>query len=138
MAFVKDSSKMKRSILAFIEHMLTKTLYVAFEDLLNPCCENSILSVEAVCDEADNYTVTVTTTNTIGFLGKGGGQIIVNGVSFAVGTVVEPNQVVFEEVDVAAGTYDVQVDIFLPTNSESSKGVFNKLGIFENVEFPAC
>ncbi len=55
-------SQFADAILAQIKNLVkTKTLYRAFELLLNPCCPISIVSASAVCVGAGVYTVTVTT-----------------------------------------------------------------------------
>mgnify|MGYP003675436673 CR=1 FL=1 len=56
MAFYKNPSAIKRSILAFVRHLLSKSLYRAFELLLSPCCPPVITNATAVCNGDSTFT----------------------------------------------------------------------------------
>ena len=64
MAFLKQPSNLKISILNFVKNIVSKVLFRAFEILLNPCCDLSISDIDITCTDTDVATVTLT-------LGKG-------------------------------------------------------------------
>ena len=85
MAFVSTNSNIRASILGFIKHLVSKSLYRAIEILLKPCCDITITNVEAVCTESGksgNYDVTITLSKAVNLLGQGymlvfiGGRIV--------------------------------------------------------------
>lgn len=49
MAFYKNPSAIKRSILAFVKHLVSKTLYKEFDLLLSPCCVPTISVSDSSC-----------------------------------------------------------------------------------------
>lgn len=135
MKYQKITTTVINNVLAFMQPFASKTLLRAVEVLLLPCCD-LVGTVEVECENDGDYIVTITTDPTIGFLGKGTATVTVNGYSY-VGTITEPNTIVATNVDPGAGTYDVGVVVFLPTNTDSNIGVYKSFTI-EDVVFPAC
>jgi len=45
MAFITQPSKIKQSILAFIKHMVSKSVLKAIDYILSPCCEDGNITV---------------------------------------------------------------------------------------------
>lgn len=131
----KISTIVINNVLAFIKPFASKTLLKAVETLLLPCCNlTGTASVE--CEVDNEYTVTITTDPSIGFLSKGTSTVVINGFSNT-GVVTEPNTIVVTNADPGAGTYDVEVVVFLPTNTDGNIGVFKSFTIAD-VVFPAC
>lgn len=135
MAFYKVPSNIANSILAFVKRLVSKTLYKAFDVILSPCCTLSGVA-EAVCDSEDLHTITVTTNETIGFLGKGYATMIINGTDLK-SVVTEPNTIVFSSVDAGTGTFDGTVTVFLPTSSDEAIGVY-KTFVIADIVLPSC
>ncbi len=129
----KISTIVINNVLAFIKPFATKTLTKAVEVLLKPCCT---LSGEAVVsyNDDDTYSVTITTNESIGFLGSGVAEAII-GTTNVTGVVTEPNTIYFEIVDITPSTTDVDVKVFLPTSSAGNVGVFKSFTIVD-VVFP--
>ena len=136
MAFLKEPSKYKRSILNQLKHLVSKTLYRAIEILLTPCCTPVIGSVESECDGID-YNITVTLTNPINLRGKGLAILLLGGNVVSTETWTDTNQIVFTDVNGTAGTYDAQVQFFMPTNSEDTIGVSLYTDVVE-ITLPSC
>lgn len=64
MAFYKNPSAIRRSILAFVRHLVSKTLYREFELLLSPCCIPTISLSGASCTSTSGvYGVKWSTVN---------------------------------------------------------------------------
>lgn len=134
MAFISTKSNIKNSILAFIKHLVSKTVYRAIEVILTPCCS---LSGSAVveCIE-DSSTLTITTNESIGFLGKGSVLVNIDGTSVP-GSITEPDTITVSGLTVPAGTYNLNIVVFLPTSSIGSSGVYKAFTI-NNVTFGDC
>ena len=135
MAFLKNPSNYKTSLLAQVKHIVSKTLYRAFDILLSPCCSPVISNIEVEC--GSDYNITVTFTNSINLKGKGDAFLIADGLQIATTSWLDSNQVVFTGVSASAGTYDFQVKLFLPTNSEENIGVMLVSQTDETV-LPSC
>lgn len=60
MAFVKEPSFIKRSILAFIKHMVSKQVFRAIDIILHPCCGLTITGITFSCTATGVATATVT------------------------------------------------------------------------------
>jgi hypothetical protein len=141
MAFYKNPSAIRRSILAFVRHLLSKSLYKAFDFLLSPCCTPDILSATVAC-VGSTYTVTLTLANSFDFGSNASATLIIypatgnneigGGTTYSGG-----NTIVFTTVSATAGAAALKLNLFLPTNSTSSSGVITySNGV--NVTFPAC
>jgi len=140
MAFYKNPSAIRRSILAFVRHLLSKPLYRAFDFLLSPCCTPSI-SATAVC-VGSTYTVTLTLANSFNFGSNASATLLINPVTanIEIGGVVTylgGDTIVFTTVSATAGAAFLQLELFLPTNTTVNSGVVtysNKV----NITFPIC
>ena len=141
MAFYKNPSAIRRSILAFVRHLLSKPLYRAFDFLLSPCCTSDILSATAVC-VGSTYTVTLTLANSFNFGSNASATLLINPVTanIEIGGVVTylgGDTIVFTTVSATAGAAFLQLELFLPTNTTVNSGVVtysNKV----NITFPIC
>jgi len=140
MAFYKNPSAIRRSILAFVRHLLSRPLYRAFDFLLSPCCTPSI-SATAVC-VGSTYTVTLTLVNSFDF---GSNSIATLFIDPAIGndeiggvvTYLGGDTIVFTTVSATAGAATLRLELFLPTNATLDSGVVtysNKV----NITFPIC
>ena len=140
MAFYKNPSAIRRSILAFVRHLLSKPLYRAFDFLLSPCCTPSI-SATAVC-VGSTYTVTLTLANSFNFGSNSLATLIIDP---AIGndqiggavTYLGGDTIVFTTVSATAGAATLRLELFLPTNTTLDSGVVtysNKV----NITFPVC
>lgn len=138
MAFLTVTGNLKDSILAFLKRQVGQTLYRAFSIILDRCCNLSVKSIDVECVDTGEYDITIVTNEAIAFLGKGTAQVVVNDVVFGTGTITEPNTITFESVLIAAGSYDVSVTVFLPTNSDETIGVYKVIPTEESVTFSAC
>lgn len=135
MAFLKEPSKYKRSILAQLKHLVSKTLYRAIEILLTPCCTPTIVSSNVECNA--DYDVTVIFSNSVNLRGKGLATLLLDGNIVSTETWTDSNQVVFTDVNGTAGTYDAQVQFFMPTNSEETIGISLYANVGE-ITLPSC
>lgn len=131
----KISSQVLVSILGFLKPFSSKTLLRAIQILFQPCCELTA-TAEVTCVDTDTYDVTITTTSPIGFLSKGVATVVINGESFT-GVVTEPDTIFLEDAAITAGTEDVLVTVFLPTNTGSTLGVYKTFTVAD-VVFPSC
>lgn len=122
-------------IKTFLKTISSKVLYRAIEVITSPCC-NLTGTAEVSCEEDGDYTVTITTDPSIGFLGNGTATVVIDGTSNT-GIVTEPTEIFVENVSVTAGTYDVNITLFLPTNSDGTVGVWKSFTIVD-VVFPSC
>lgn len=136
MAFLKAKSNIKTSILGFLKHMVSKTQLKAVDVIFSPCCSVSIDSVDVDCISTGVYDVTVTLTNSLGYLGKGFALLSFDGV-FYEGVVTEPKTITFENIAVTAGTITIGGYVFLPTNSDETSGVWQSV-TETDVVFAAC
>ena len=135
MAFYTVPSNIKNSILAFVKNIVSKTYYRAFEVILNPCC--SLTGTAEVSYNDDNtYAIVITTNESIGFLGKGVATLLIDGSLFT-GVVTEPNTIYVETATLSAGSYDIDVTVLLPTNTDANAGVFKSFTIAD-VTFASC
>jgi len=140
MAFYNNPSAIRRSILAFVRHLLSKPLYRAFDFLLSPCCAPNI-SARATC-VGSSFTVTLTVNNSFNFGSNGLATLIIDpasGNNQIGGTVTYTGSdtIVFTTVAATAGIAALQLQLFLPTNSLGDSGIVtfsNKV----NVTFSAC
>ena len=125
----------KQPILAQIQNLVSKTVYRAISIILSPCCD---ITGEATvsCNDDDTYGVSITTTNTLGLLGKGIATVQV-GSSIFTGVVTEPNTIFVETLTTTAGTKDVVVTLILPTNVAGTIAVTQVFTIAD-VEFRNC
>ncbi len=135
MAFYKVPSNIANSILAFVKRIVSKTLYRAFDVILSPCCTLSGVASTS-CNDDNTYEIVITTNESIGFLGKGVANLTIDGSSFT-GVVTEPNTIYVETASLTAGTYDVNVTLLLPTDSDGTLGVFKTLTVAD-VVFDSC
>ena len=132
----------KQSILAFIKNLVNKTTYKAISEILSPCCTLAVQSITATCGR-ENYIVTVTLDHSVTLLGEGQASLYWNfGAPFNVVLTTVPwndsNEMTFYLPDFfGAGTYDVTLELFLPTNSSQTIGV-TLLSEPTSVIFPAC
>ena len=140
MAFYKNPSAIRRSILAFVRHLLSKSLYKAFEFLLSPCCPPSIRATVACV--GSTYTVTLTLANSFNFGSNSLATLLIDPVTanIEIGGVVPylgGDTIVFTTVSATAGAASLQLELFLPTNTTVNSGVVtysNKV----NITFPVC
>lgn len=144
MAFYKNPSAIKRSILAFVKHLLSKPLYRAFEILLSPCCNPIVTDSVAVCNGDSTFTVTITLANAINLAGVGFDHLSLFGFSpgwyvFANTVDVNTNTIVFNSVTPPSddATFTLGVEMVLPTNTTETIGVILYSNTF-NVYFPSC
>lgn len=135
MAFLKEPSKYKRSILNQLKHLVSKTLHRAIEILLTPCCTPVISNIEVEC--SSDYNVTITLTNSINLRGKGIAFLLIDGLQVASTPWLDGSNVVFTDISATAGTYDIQIQLFMPTNSEENLGVMLISQVDETV-FSSC
>ena len=131
----KISSQVLVSILGFLKPFSSKTLLRAIQVLFQPCCELAS-TAEVTCVDTDTYDVVITTTSPIGFLSKGLATVVINGVSFT-GVVTEPATIFLEGIEVTPATEDLNVTLFLPTNTDGTTGVFKTLTVAD-VVFASC
>lgn len=140
----KSNSAVKNSILAFVKNLVSKNIYAAIKILLNPCCTPVILEADTICDP-ENPTRTLLTV-------KFDKNITTFGNSVTSFYIVAPSNNIFvgsDSVDLTNGiatfsftglqnsTFDIFLEIFMPTNSEGTIGVSVTSQGFE-VEFPGC
>jgi len=128
----------KQLILAFVKPLLWakyRSVYKAIEIVLSPCCDLTGVG-ETSCNDDNTYAITITTNESIGFLGKGVATLVVDGTSLT-GVVTEPNTIYVETAALTAGTYDVTVTIFLPTNTNADLGAFKTFTVVD-VVFDSC
>jgi hypothetical protein len=135
MAFYRTPSNLKTSILAFVKRIVDKVLYRAIDVILSPCCDLTA-TAEATCTDSNDFDIVITTNPSIGFLGKGISTVTIDNVPYT-GIVTEPTEIFVEGAAVGAGTYDVNIVIFLPTNSDGTVGVFKTITV-PDVEFIEC
>jgi hypothetical protein len=140
MAFYKNPSAIRRSILAFVRHLLSKSLYKAFEFLLSPCCPPSIRATVACV--GSTYTVTLTLDNSISFGSESFATLIIdpatgNNEIGGIATYFGGNTIEFTGVSATAGAANLQLELFSPTNSTLDAGVATYSNTV-NVTFPAC
>ena len=114
MAFYKNPSAIRRSILAFVRHLLSKSLYKAFEFLLSPCCSPSIRATVACV--GSTYTVTVTLDNSINFSYESFATLIIdpatgNNEIGGIATYFGGNTIEFTSVSATAGAANVLTTI---------------------------
>lgn len=144
MAFYKNPSAIKRSILAFVKHLLSKPLYRAFEILLSPCCNPVVTNATAVCNGDSTFTVTLTLANAISLAGVGNDYLSLFGISpgwyvFASTVDLNTNTIVFEKVTPPTDdtTFYLRLEMVLPTNTTETIGVILYSDIFD-LYFPSC
>jgi hypothetical protein len=140
MAFYKNPSAIRRSILAFVRHLLSKPLYRAFDFLLSPCCTPSI-SATAVC-VGSTYTVTLTLASSFNFGSNSLATLIINPAigNNQIGGVVPylgGDTIVFTTVSATAGAASLQLELFLPTNTTVNSGVVTYSNSVDII-FPIC
>jgi hypothetical protein len=140
MAFYKNPSAIRRSILAFVRHLLSKPLYRAFEFLLSPCCSPSIRATVACV--GSTYTVTLTLASSFNFGSNSLAALIIypatgNNEIGGVVTYLGGDTIVFTTVSATAGAASLQLELFLPTNTTLDSGVVTYSNIV-SVTFPAC
>lgn len=141
MAFYKNPSALRRSILGFVKHMLSKPLYRGFDFLLSPCCIPSI-TAEVTCEGASLYTVVLTLASSFEFGSQGlatlevtpaTGNVEIGGTElYSSGTTIT-----FTGVLATAGVADLQLGLFSPTNGNRDSGIVTYSNVVE-VTFPAC
>lgn len=144
MAFYKNPSAIKRSILAFVKHLLSKPLYRAFEILLSPCCNPIVTNSVAKCNGDGTYTVTITLANSINLAGVGIEYLSLFGISpgwyvFASTIDMNTNTIVFQNVTPPSddATYTLGLEMVLPTNSTETIGVILYSNTFDTY-FSVC
>jgi hypothetical protein len=144
MAFYKNPSAIKRSILAFVKHLLSKPLYRAFEILLSPCCNPVVTNATAVCNGDGTFTVTLTLANAISLAGVGNDYLSLFGISpgwyvFASTVDLNTNTIVFENVTPPTDntSFSLRLEMVLPTNTTETIGVILYSDIFD-LYFPVC
>jgi len=135
MAFLKQPSNYKTSLLAQLKHIVSKTMYRAIEILLNPCCTPVISSVDVEC--TSDYDITVTLTGAINLRGKGKALLIIDEVIVSTVDWTDSNTIIFPNVTGTAGTYDMYVQLFIPTNSAETIGVSMNTAT-EDITLPSC
>jgi hypothetical protein len=145
MAFYKNPSAIRRSILAFVRHLLSKSLYRAFELLLSPCCPPVITNATAVCNGDSTFNVTVTLANAISLAGVGFDSLVlftgfgpgwfVTATGYDAGT----NTITFSNVPNYFNdeTVPIAIEMFLPTNTTETIGVTLYSNVF-SLYFPIC
>lgn len=141
MAFYKNPSAIRRSILAFVRHLLSRPLYRAFDFLLSPCCTPDILSATATC-VGSSFTVTLNLGNSFDFGSNAVATLIVDPASGnnqigGTTTYAGGNTIVFTTVSATAGAATLKLNLFLPTNSTLNSGVTTYSNTV-NVTFSAC
>jgi hypothetical protein len=138
MAFLKEPSKYKRSILAQLKHIVSKTMYRAVEILLTPCCTPVISNVDVECNGDSTQTVTVTLANNINLRGQGQVTLYYNGQPVTAPVIWTDSNVAEFLVNVNNGDVtEVTILLTMPTNSQDSVGVF-LLSNIAIVNFPTC
>lgn len=132
------TASVRQNILNFLRAIVSKRIYRAIELILSPCCPVSILSVDVVCNEDDEYDITVTLDSNISLLGIGKYQLFfeVDGVLIE-GNFTNGNTITVTGQTLTSGTTDVSGYLFLPTNSDATVGAFLDLGTIE-ATVPAC
>ena len=72
MAFLSINSNIRNSILGFIRHLVSKTLYRSIEILLRPCCDIYVTDVQATVNcVSGTYDITFTLSKSVNMLGNG-------------------------------------------------------------------
>lgn len=144
MAFYKNPSAIKRSILAFVKHLLSKPLYRAFEILLSPCCNPVVTNAVSTCNGDGTFTVILTLANAISLAGVGNDYLSLFGFSpgwfvFASTVDLNTNTIVFENVVPPSDdtTFSLRLEMVLPTNTTETIGVVLYSDIFD-LYFPGC
>lgn len=138
MAFVSTNSNIRVSILGFIKHLVSKSLYRAIEILLKPCCDINILDVESSCN-GTNYDITITLDKSVNMLGNGlmlvlVDQVLVSGDNGVLLSYNDSTKIVLTNVtlNISAGNYKVGVFFLLPTGATHPIQSLNDLtpGVF--------
>ena len=57
MAFIKVPSHIKTSILAFVKHLVSKSVYNDIKSLLEPCCKPTLRIYNNYTCTGDSYTI---------------------------------------------------------------------------------
>lgn len=135
MAFFKEPSKYKRSFLAQVKHLVSKTMYRAFEIILTPCCTPTIVNVDIVC--GTNYDITLTLTDVINLRGNGRAFLFIGGSVVGSESWTDSNTITFSNIPTAAGTYDMNLQLFMPTNTNKTVGV-TMVTESQNIVLPTC
>ncbi|TXG82448.1 MAG: hypothetical protein E6R13_04810 [Spirochaetes bacterium] len=135
MAFLKEPSKYKRSLLAQLKHIVSKTVYRAIEVILTPCCAPVISNVDVECDA--DYNVTVTFTQAINLRGKGKAFLVIGGSIVSIEDWADTDSITFTDISGTAGTYDMYVQLFMPTNSDETLGISMNTTT-EDIILPSC
>ena len=158
MAFVSTNSNIRVSILGFIKHLVSKTIYRAIEILLKPCCDITILDVEATCSlvTPGNYDITITLDKSVNMLGNGIFFVSINKVlaSSVGGSMLfqynDSTKITLTNVNIGSnsgGTFTVDVFLLLPTgnaagNIQSAQdltpGAFTIASSDIDFNFPSC
>ena len=72
MAFLSINSNIRNSILGFVRHLVSKTLYRSIEILLRPCCDIYVTDVQATVNcVSGTYDITFTLSKSVNMLGNG-------------------------------------------------------------------
>lgn len=138
----KPLDNVKFSILNFVKRLVSKTLYLAFSKLLNPCCTLSTTASWS-CTGTNVATLTLTLNRSTNLLGKGLYKVnVANGstVRNYSGTFTDGSTISIASVATPGGGGSVTVsgDLFLPTDNESQDiGVFISLNPTVTTA-PAC
>ena len=124
MAFLKDPTAFKRTILAFVKHIVTKAIYRAFDILLSPCCNSVLVTDTTLCG---NGAITLTVSPAQPLLGLGFAQVFSTVDGFVgAGTLSDDGSTIsLTATGLTNGAATFTATLFLPTDkNDSLKGVF--------------
>lgn len=156
MAFVSTNSQIKNNILNYISRLVSKTLYRAIEILFKPCCDITVIDVQAVCTvdgDPGNYDITITLDKSVNMLGKGLLLVLVgNNVVYTSDGLLFPYndsaKIVLTNVNIGSassgGDFSVDVIFLMPVENlvnnikEFTPGVFTLANSDADFNFPSC
>ena len=139
MAFVSTNSNIRASILGFIKHLVSKSLYRAIEILLKPCCDISATG-NAVCSNINRFTLTITLDKPLPAFPAPYDIAIfavhsaVSNVTYIPGSTTITTSLTFVGGGITNYTEDVYVLLPYPTSYDGNVGVFHSF-IVPNVVF---
>lgn len=128
----QDLNNIKFPILNFVKNLVSKTMYLAFKKILNPCCTLSTTASWS-CTGTNLATLTLTLNRSTNLLAKGTYKVnVANGstVRNYSGTFTDGSTISIASVATPAGGGSVTIsgDLFLPTDNDSQDvGVFISL-----------
>ena len=110
---------MKKSILTFIDGLVSKSIYRAIEIILSPCCTTNIVSISHSLVTTGVYNITVTLDQPTTLLNKGFAYLLIgNAIYSGPVSFTDGNTIQFSHVHIPNGTYNASLLINMAaTNS---------------------